>query len=207
MAEQAEKIAGILATLAGDSAMTEVLMPIHVHDDALPADLLERLRKHVCYEVGFTFGEWKSNQDIDLPHWNRYYAGGKRTHRDSVSHLLKGVVAEAVEFIVKNHLPEGAVPIRVYANAHTYGVDGFTHIDSDHEGDYTVVLYLIEKWDHDWAGETVYFDDDDDIIRAVTPRPNRIVLFPGNIRHAGRGVTRLCNRARTVFVIKAKTDD
>lgn len=69
--------------------------------------------------------------------------------------------------------------VRCYANAHTYGIEGDIHVDSDHPGNYTTICYIVPQWQVDWAGETIIVNDLGDIAHAVIPKPNRIMIFDG----------------------------
>jgi hypothetical protein len=46
---------------------------------------------------------------------------------------------------------------------------------------HTVVLYYVNDAD----GDTVLFDDNENIIKTVSPKKGRILLFDGNIKHSG----------------------
>ena len=50
----------------------------------------------------------------------------------------------------------------------------------------------------------VFFDEDEDVIKAILPRYGRMTIFPGNIKHVGRGVSRICPTIRRVLVLKGK---
>jgi Rps23 Pro-64 3,4-dihydroxylase Tpa1-like proline 4-hydroxylase len=101
-------------------------------------------------------------------------------------------------------MPTTPVLVRAYSNAHTYGVEGYIHRDSKFATDETCIIYVEKDWKAEWAGETVFLDDDDDVIKAVLPRYGRFTIFPGNIKHVGRGVSRVCPTIRRVLVLKGK---
>ena len=97
----------------------------------------------------------------------------------------------------------GYRPYRAYTNAATYGDMLFTHIDclpDQHE--LTALWYLCDRWDMEWGGETVFYDGNDELMCAVRPRPGRLVVFDGAIRHAGRPPNRICYVPRYTFAIK-----
>jgi hypothetical protein len=63
-----------------------------------------------------------------------------------------------------------------------------THSDLDHyqphqdsPGPHTVVIYYV----NDAEGDTVFFDDNKQIVKRVTPKKGRVVLFDGAVLHAG----------------------
>jgi SM-20-related protein len=94
---------------------------------------------------------------------------------------------------------------RCYANALPYGTDGATHTDSLAPGDYTAIYYPHETWDSDWGGETIIFNRDrSDILAAVYPKPNRLLIFPGFVHHMARGVSRACPAMRITLMFKTR---
>jgi len=54
--------------------------------------------------------------------------------------------------------------------------------------DHTVLLYYVNKhWKHDWAGETMFFNDDlSEVAYASVYKPGRIIVFDGEIPHSVR---------------------
>jgi SM-20-related protein len=95
--------------------------------------------------------------------------------------------------------------LRVYANAHTFGVEGFVHRDSQNrKNDWTSVYFAHPKWNINWGGELIFLHDTkDEIIQAVYPRPGRLVIFPGALRHCARSVSRECAELRVSIVFKS----
>jgi hypothetical protein len=53
------------------------------------------------------------------------------------------------------------------------------HVDLPFQ--HTVVLYYVNDAD----GDTVLFDDNNNIIKTVSPKKGRILMFDGNIKHSG----------------------
>ena len=94
-------------------------------------------------------------------------------------------------------------PYRVYTNFASFGDVLLTHYDSlPDTRELTALWYLCEHWDLEWGGETMFFDAKGDTQIAVAPRPARLVLFDGAIRHAGRPPNRNCPIGRYTFAIK-----
>lgn len=94
-------------------------------------------------------------------------------------------------------------PYRAYTNVASYGDMLFTHTDClPDQHDLTALWYLCERWDIEWGGETLFFDDQDDIAFAVAPKPGRLVVFDGAIKHVGRPPNRICYAPRYTFAIK-----
>ncbi|HZH43002.1 MAG TPA: 2OG-Fe(II) oxygenase [Lysobacter sp.] len=94
-------------------------------------------------------------------------------------------------------------PYRAYTNVASYGDMLFTHTDClPDQHDLTALWYLCERWDVEWGGETVFYDAQDEIACAVRPRPGRLVVFDGRIKHAGRPPHRICYAPRYTMAIK-----
>lgn len=94
-------------------------------------------------------------------------------------------------------------PYRAYTNVASYGDMLFTHTDClPEQHDLTALWYLCESWNIEWGGETVFFDAKDDVACAVIPKPGRLVVFDGAIKHVGRPPNRICYAPRYTFAIK-----
>jgi SM-20-related protein len=94
-------------------------------------------------------------------------------------------------------------PYRAYTNASTFGDMLFTHTDClPEQHDLTALWYLCDTWEPEWGGETLFYDKDDEIAFAVVPRPGRLVVFDGAIKHVGRPPSRICHATRFTFAIK-----
>jgi len=105
---------------------------------------------------------------------------------------------------VAAHAPAMAYrPYRSYVNVAHYGDMLFSHVDCvEGAGELTALWYVCDQWDHEWGGETVFFDRQRDVRAAVSPRPGRLVLFDGDILHAGRPPNRNCHAPRFTLAVK-----
>jgi hypothetical protein len=162
---------------------------------------------------GLNYG-WKSNttKGYDQGHWNRTILTSSKTLPfDQAQMPLMKTHPELMHLwnIVQAVIGERALT-RVYINGYTYGTDGYSHID-DHwirerfgedAASETVIMYLNDEWHRDWAGETVIFNDSDDIEAAVMPKPGRVLIFDSSKQHAARSVSRVCPVLRKVLVFK-----
>ena len=85
-------------------------------------------------------------------------------------------------------------PYRVYTNYASFGDTLLTHVDAVPDArELTALWFLCEQWDTEWGGETLFYDDAGDAQIAVSPKPGRLLLFDGAIRHAGKPPNRNCN--------------
>jgi SM-20-related protein len=100
---------------------------------------------------------------------------------------------------------ERFLPYRVYTNFAAIGDLLLTHVDAQPElRELTALWYLCESWDREWGGETLFYDPAGDARLAVSPKPGRLLLFDGAIRHAGKPPNRNCPIGRYTFAIKLR---
>lgn len=175
---------------------------IKSYDDAIPEEILAECVAEV-ERRGWQYG-WRSNKMMGFGHWNIVLSDSK-VEREEVYHEVPQCIRDLWDYLQPRYLPTTPVLVRAYANAHTYGVEGYIHRDSKFAEDRTIVIYYEHDWKPEYAGETVFLNEEEDnVIKAVLPKYGRMTIFPGNIKHAGRGVSRICPVARRVLVLKAR---
>ena len=174
---------------------------VRCYDNMIPDDLLTECIVEI-ERRGWQYG-WRSNKNLGFGHWNVVLSDSK-IEREEVYHEVPQCIRDLWDYIQPRFMPTTPVLVRAYANAHTYGVEGYIHRDSKHDGDQTCVIYYEHDWKAEWAGETVFLDASEDVIKAVLPRYGRMTIFPGKMKHVGRGVSRTCPVARRVLVLKGK---
>jgi hypothetical protein len=123
-----------------------------------------------------------------------------------IENLPRTVLWPATERAVAYLRPgERFLPYRVYTNFASFGDTLLTHVDAVAGArELTALWYLCDRWDTEWGGETLLYTDDGDAEIAVSPRPGRLLLFDGAIRHAGKPPNRNCQVARFTFAIKLR---
>jgi hypothetical protein len=180
---------------------------IRVVDGCLPPNIYDDLARFVA-GTPMEYGSRSKPRD-DHGHWiNQFIAAGPENLAD-VSAILTNTpqyqpLDAAWRFLHEAHLSD-SVLIRCYLNGYTYGTDGYFHTDSQRADQQTTILFMNEEeWQPDWAGETVFLDQNGDILRSVLPRKNRAILFPGDVPHAGRGVSRQCPLLRKTLIYKVR---
>ena len=166
---------------------------IDVHDGLISDELVNALFESVHQPV-YKFGQ-KSNAGDDFGFW---IANISDETRESVPPL------RALWETVEREITQGRCDIeRMYVNAYTYGDCPTVHVDDLQEGRFTVLYYANFEWNHKWSGETVFYNEArDEIIRAVYPRPGRIVAFVSRIPHVAREPNRICPVLRYTIAIK-----
>jgi 2-oxoglutarate-Fe(II)-dependent oxygenase superfamily protein len=98
---------------------------------------------------------------------------------------------------------KGNALARCYANAMTGGVEGGLHLDSNIPTHLTSIYYPHPVWEPNFGGETLLFNDaGDEILAAIYPRPNRLVVFAGTIPHVARPMSRRRPDLRITLMFK-----
>lgn len=188
-------------------------MAISVFDNVLTLDKQADLYAFLNAPT-WAFG-WKSEARTDMfSFWHKHFAGNARPdHLDQgglekpyecASELSRSAPLVHEQWLrVSRLVKEKHVLVRCYANGMPYGSDGSVHTDSVTDRSLTLVYYPHPNWHPNWGGETVLFNGNHtDIVASIYAKPNRLVVFPGTIPHAARGVSRACPVMRITLVFK-----
>jgi Rps23 Pro-64 3,4-dihydroxylase Tpa1-like proline 4-hydroxylase len=175
-------------------------------DDMLPSELWDRLSGYFKNRAAFRYG-WYSNKDVsEFAHWHIDFLNKSGAEQKNFEDILYRQPDFAVIAEVWTHLKEtylrGHALVRCYANAHTYGVEGYVHPDTKYPKNFTTLLYIVPEWKAEWAGETVFFNDLGEIVAGVLPKPNKGVIFDGRQLHAARALSRDCPALRVTLMFK-----
>lgn len=189
----------------GTPALGEVLVVDDLVAEPLQHALIRLVRRPI-----WAFG-WKSVKENDrFGFWHAHFAGGNKDSRGNcLDELASNAAIAPVHDLwqcLSRSLLAGHEPIRIYANAHTYGIEGYVHTDSSDEDNYfTTVYYAHHAWHANWAGETVFVrPETGDTIHSIHPRPGRVVMFRGATPHAARSPSRDCPEVRITIVVKTQ---
>jgi hypothetical protein len=175
-------------------------------------EALQKINKKYI-DTGLMYG-WKSHisKTYDHGHWNKQILKESKHFpfdQSKMPQMQRHLEIQEIWNCIQEVIGERSL-LRVYVNGYTYGTDGYAHLDDDwitkkYGNDAlseTVIVYLNETWDKDWAGETVIFDDNDDIDASILPKFGRVLIFNSDKWHAARPVTRACGVLRKVLVFK-----
>lgn len=186
---------------------------VRVLDDLLSPELRQRLVDCVSWMPLHFLNRWErfKSHELDM-HWYYPLAFSEEAYTADVEPALQELdpslapVRECWDRL-KTAFEH---PVRLYEcmlSANTFGTEGRVHQDiadeAAREKHYTVLVYVNREWNVAWAGETVFFDADNEISGAVMPRPGRVVIAAGDAPHVGRSVSRICPTDRRVLVYKA----
>lgn len=173
-------------------------------DPASWASLLHYFKTSVAFRYG-----WASDKEVsEFSHWNCDFLGAQGNNQVNLESSLYANSAMQPIASVWNKLKDlhlkGHALVRCYANAHTYGVEGAPHYDSREDGNFTTILYIVPEWKAEWAGETVFFNDEGEIVCSVLPKPNRAITLDGTQLHAARSLARICPNVRITLMFKTR---
>ena len=169
---------------------------VHVFDDLVPG-AEPALYFSAIARASFTRTETARPDDQDYRHWVCEMPVENLPRTSFWPATLAAVAAVRPD--------ERYQPYRVYTNFAAFGEVLLTHVDARANArELTALWYLCDRWDTEWGGETLFYTAAGDAVIAVSPRPGRLLLFDGAIRHAGKPPNRNCPIGRYTFAIKLR---
>lgn len=177
---------------------------IRVLDDFFTKEKYEEILSYTD-RTAMIYGAKSHLQNDPHGHWLAVYS---RTNRDNKEDATPNLSPEMLSMweLVRDQLSTKSL-ITCYMNGHTHGCDGYFHFDTDEDNCNTAMLYIVKgEWDPDWGGETVFLDDRREIYKSVLPKANRLIVFPSNINHCARGVSRKYQGIRKTLIFKTRRD-
>ncbi len=165
-----------------------------IYDNLLPSTDIARYHA-LLHQAPFTRTEFARPDTATHRHWVSEMA---------LAALQRLPLWRATAGAVRALRPQEAYrPYRAYTNHAAYGDMLYVHTDAlPGARELTALWFVCEQWDPDWGGELLCFDDSGDALCVVSPRPGRLVVFDGAIRHAGRPPSRNCYVPRYTLAIK-----
>lgn len=185
---------------------------VQVLDDLIPESLKTRLIEAMSWmPVHFlNRAERYNSHELDM-HWYYPIAFSENADTGDVEPALLALdetlqsVTQCWSLIKASY----SHPVRLYEcmlSANTFGTEGRLHHDIPYpearSRHHTVLVYCNAKWDAAWAGETLVFDEHNEITAAVIPKPGRVMKIAGDPAHVGRSVSKTCPTDRRVLVFK-----
>jgi len=123
-------------------------------------------------------------------------------HELDIKNLVNEAFWPATFDAVKQHSPDKKWRVyRAYVNYGGHGDAMFSHVDAKSE-ELTCLWYTVPQWNIDWAGETMFYDKNDEIAYACVPKPGRLVIFDSQLKHSGRPPSRNCLHSRFTLALK-----
>ena len=113
--------------------------------------------------------------------------------------LYEQIISNIAECFPK----EEVVLQRAYVNMTQFGDMEYPHRDcKETDKDITALYYVNPHWDLNWGGATEFFENGDDFGFSVFPKPGRLALFRGAIKHLACIPTRTCPISRYTPALK-----
>jgi SM-20-related protein len=176
-------------------------------DTLIPPASLQAAQAYFASQVRWQYG-WPQGTSDPFSHWNIDFLNATLKNQEDLEPKLRAKAElkpiTDIWDILKSGPMHGHDLVRCYANAHTFGVEGYLHTDSDYRNNYTAVVYLNPVWKAEWAGELILFDRKRDAFCAVSPKPGRVAIIPGDVVHAARAVSRECPAIRVSLAFKSR---
>ena len=171
-------------------------LEVFVFDDLVPAEEALRYARAVA-QAAYLRNETARADTQEFKHW---------VCEMPLENLPRTSLWQATERAVAALRPtERFLPYRCYTNFAQFGDVLLTHVDAlPNTREMTALWFLCERWDTEWGGETMFYDASGDAQLAVTPKPGRLLLFDGAIRHAGKPPNRNCPVGRYTFAVKLR---
>tara|TARA_R100000541_G_scaffold33642_2_gene42241 strand:- start:1334 stop:1879 length:546 start_codon:yes stop_codon:yes gene_type:complete len=175
--------------------MSKPFFKIHdnVFDDKTVDTLYGAFRDHKPWY--FTGAGSSENRD----HRKFFY---KLNKEDEIDNIL---FEEGDKILKKESLYDSVRLVNSYASSYLYGTLHDFHEDgaSNYNQIYTIMFYLNKIWTLNYAGETVFLNDDrTEIKKSIIPKPARALIFDGFITHGAREISRSCLELRMVATLK-----
>lgn len=182
------------------------------------------LANRLDHDMILIFDNYLDKQEIDtnyfyfrdLVSWNFMGSGRdinkwrKFNYKLNFKNKIEKKLKKQTESILKDiHIFDLLKSERTYASANPYGTVHESHVDYfkdlNSKGGITVMYYLNNFWNFNFAGETVFYDkNNEDVLKSIIPKPGRITIFDGSIEHCAREVRRDLNDLRMVLTFKYK---
>lgn len=147
---------------------------VRIFDNFLPQHIFDRLVEE-CFEgTQLSFKRHRSRK-------------GRPNSQNFFSCDLTKVEEFSFLFhMVQQKVPEVSGYNRCYINCHPALINGSFHND---DCDLTAILFIGKEYDAEWGGWTQLhngdFTPEGEETIFLTPHPNRLVVFPGEILHKG----------------------
>lgn len=193
----------------GTARPSKVWGDVVAYDDVLGPEDQKRLFDYLN-SPGWAFGAFSESGDNPSRYWYKHFAGVVKDGRETLDSAAferaletNAPLVSALWKKLQGQALAGHALTRCYANGYPAGAEGGVHFDSNVNTHFTVIYYPHLTWSPNYAGETVFFEQDGgDILASVYPKPNRLVVFPGTIPHAARPITRACPQLRITLMFK-----
>jgi len=142
---------------------------------------------------------WPTSNSVKKYIFNCKHIDVNKFNTDNVENLLDGILLK-IWNILKDKI--GFISLyNCYSNLMIEGVHAFPHYDSDEDNQVTAVIYICHEWNMFYGGGTSIIRNNE-IIKTVSPKPNRVFVFSGNQLHTVQSLTSACVNPRITLMFK-----
>lgn len=169
--------------------------PIYIVDGLFAPDLV-RVLHEMLQKLEYSLSDYDTIETRKQLHWKHEF-----THESLQALPLLRAWCDTIVSRTKELFPSRKVFLsRVHCNNQPYGDLQRPHVDIP---DGVTALYFANaEWEGDWQGELIFFDRNEEPFHAVAPKPGRVVIFSGDIRHRGGVPSRACFEPRLSVAFK-----
>jgi Rps23 Pro-64 3,4-dihydroxylase Tpa1-like proline 4-hydroxylase len=140
-------------------------------------------------------------ENVEIDTEETHISQGKSQDFD-VKFQVQDEMMKKIEEKFKHRIAKNLKPYRVYCNKIINIDTPQSHYDSKYDTDTTVLYYVNPEYNYNWGGETMFYDEDKELIKAVMPRPGRVAIFPANILHSARSFALYVTEPRYTIAFK-----
>ena len=175
-------------------------MLITEHKDFISETELQTLWALCVCSDNWRFGQ-KSNNDTVYPMWFQgYYDTFRSQYKPGIPEKIVEVGDRFIDLIGEEYCL-----VRNMLAGNTFGQDGDIHDDWPTAGEsITGVLYLNRRWEDNWGGETLVYNNDNTSEVVISKfEAGKLITFDGSNPHIGKGPQRACGELRCILAMQA----
>ncbi len=168
-------------------------LPLYIADNVIASDAVETIFERLRF-LPYTFDDADREDTRQYNHFKHDF-----DLEDDVDPLIMMLANKARELLHGQGIDAGPI-YRIYANLNLFGDFQFAHEDGD---GWTALLFANAEWREDWGGEFfAYGSEQRSFDYSIMPKPGRMLIFDGLIRHRGGVPSKFCHEARITLAIK-----
>jgi len=151
---------------------------IKIYDNTVPFNVQQIVYNRILHSL-FRIKGWEDRHDLDMnkPDLHSNWSFEDLSESKLFPYIYKALNADGGSTVVKGF-------DKCIVNLTKPGDYHYTHTHGDNT---TVVLYYANlEWQDGWAGETLFYDDERNLMSACEYTPGRILKFSGDTPHTIR---------------------
>src|ERR1041385_6199770 len=147
--------------------------------DGLFDETFIRMIHHYTSRLAFSLSDYDTPLTQAVRHWKYEFNLQKLPSLPIVPELVSRIISVSRELYPSRRMALN----RMHCNLHMYGDIHTPHTDLT--PGVTALYFANPRWDTNWTGETIFYNDDVEPLYAVIPRPGRLVVYSADILHRG----------------------